>query len=137
MSPLGILFWMIIGLFNVAVSLYYIVMSWRHPVQLQQAQLERIDKLGKHPLAGVSRLWVASASWIWFVRVASIFMFLGTCFALILALLSLAGFVTLPLIHFTDTQLPEHPGAGYSKAMEMENGVRLVMKIAKLPARGP
>jgi hypothetical protein len=98
---------------------------------------ERIDKLGKHPLAGVSRLWVASASWIWFVRVASIFMFLGTCFALILALLSLAGFVTLPLIHFTDTQLPEHPGAGYSKAMEMENGVRLVMKIAKLPARGP
>jgi hypothetical protein len=95
----GILFWAIFGLLGCAVAVYYIIMSWRHPDQLQQAQLDQIEKPRKHPLARISRAWVASASWIWFVRVASVFLFLLACFALVLALLSLAGLVTLPLSH--------------------------------------
>jgi len=93
MTVAGTFFVIIFGFLGIALAVYYSFMSWRYPKKLQESQLKHMDNVQKHPLYGISRAWVKSESWIWSVRLGSVFIFLVSLVALVFALLSLVELI--------------------------------------------
>jgi len=97
MTVPGALFVTVSAIVAIGLSGYYGYMAWQQPEKLRKSQLRHLDELQHHPLSGISRGWVESESWIWWVRIGSILMFLISTLGLLFVILSLFGWISLPI----------------------------------------
>lgn len=97
MTVPGALFVIVFAVVGIGLSGYCGYMAWQQPDKLRKSQLRHLDELQKHPLSGISRSWVESESWVWWVRIGSLLMFLISALGLFFVILSLFGSISLPL----------------------------------------